>query len=227
MEIHLELRNWMLGDTCSPGQASCRDKHQEMAKTSLLAVEAEHRIKLHGWALSKAAAAPAFHTETLHETSVRHTQFLPDVQTQLNFQKLTFQEKKPLVPPLIPYPSCLRCQLPPEFIYTESRRNCNSFLCVMHQFKQSTAWLNQFYPVCTGAAKCSTNSTHLSSKDQPLGHQRMNSDQVLTVALFPSRNIVLSFCSTTLWAWQLQKMGTICVNSSQECREAVFLFSTS
>lgn len=26
--------------------------------------------------------------------SVRHTQFLSDIQTQFNFQKLTFQEKK-------------------------------------------------------------------------------------------------------------------------------------
>lgn len=81
--------------------------------------------------------------------SVRHTQFLSDMQTQFNFQKLIFQEKKShWGPPLIPYSSCLRCQLPPEFICTESRRNRSSFLSVMYQFEQSTAWLNsQFHTV--------------------------------------------------------------------------------
>lgn len=68
-----------------------------MAKTSLLTVAAKHSIRLHGKALFKAAAAPAFQTQPLHETTgeaVRHAQLLPDMQTHLKFQKLTFQGKK-------------------------------------------------------------------------------------------------------------------------------------
>lgn len=96
-------RNWMLRDTCSPGQAYHWDKDQEMAKTSLLTVEAKHRIKLHGWALLKAAAAPAFQTQTLHETTGEAVSGTPSFclthKLSLVFKSSPFKGKKPPVLP--------------------------------------------------------------------------------------------------------------------------------
>lgn len=87
----------MLGDTCGPGQAYHWDKDREMAKTSLLTVEAKHRIKLHGWALLKAAAAPAFQTQTLHETTGEAVSgtpsFCPTCKLSLAFKSSPFKEK--------------------------------------------------------------------------------------------------------------------------------------